>query len=404
MDDDVHECAETPRRLSDTPAEIVMYEPSASVTWVGNLIQGRSYKDGLGSFQELSIRQRAPLRVSIDLLTGDNFAVVDEPSLTTVQSAIGGLIQRANDAGHRSGGSIDYESSVTHSVEQAALSLGLSARYLGARARADLAVQRNAAQQTLVAHFVQKMFTIAVELPQAPGDFFSDELTADLLERQVDAGNIGPDNLPVYLASVTYGRMLTYSLTSTHSEHRMRAAIAASYNGVAGGASGYSEAELQETLAQENVKVTAIGGEGQNVVSLISAGNLKAYFTTDAPLTSARPISYQLNFLGDNALARVSETTDYTLRECEAVATSGIISDFEVDNEAWTVVGGTLLDAFRERIPNAPSGNWVITAEDLGSGTTYFRAPAKFLGSKSAYYGGKLSYWRSWFVPPGHFD
>ncbi|HUG40221.1 MAG TPA: VCBS repeat-containing protein, partial [Longimicrobiales bacterium] len=45
--------------------------------------------------------------------------------------------------------------------------------------------------------------------------------------------------------------------------------------------------------------------------------------TTDAPLTSARPLSYQLNFLGDNTVAKVSETTTYTRRECSPKPASG---------------------------------------------------------------------------------
>lgn len=311
-----YQCTETPYSITDTPREIVMYEPNASIMWVGNLIQGASYKDGQGSFQELSIRQRDTLRLSIDLLTGDNFAEVPSPSLTTVQSAIGDLIQRATDAGHRAGSSIDYEEQLTYSVEQAALQLGLSARYLGGKAKTELNVSRAANERTLVAHFVQKMFTIAIELPQQPEDVFSDELTQEIWDQQVAAGNVGPNNLPVYIAQITYGRTLTYSLTSSHSEHRMQAAISASYDGLVGGGSGYTEAELRETLGQQNIKVTAIGGEGQNVLDLISSGDLKAYFNEDAALTSARPISYQLNFLGDNSIAKVAETSEYTLREC----------------------------------------------------------------------------------------
>lgn len=310
-------CTETPYSLTDTPEALVMYEPNASIMWVGALIQGESYKGGTGSFQELPIRQRAPLKISIDLLTGDNSATVEDPSLTSVGQAIGELIERAHNNGHRSGSSIDYQERVTHSVEQAALSLGLSAKYLGASARASLSTSRKANERTLLVHFVQSMFTIAMELPQSPDAVFSDELTDALLQAQIDAGNIGRSNLPVYLASVTYGRTLTYSLTSTHSEARMKAAISASYDGLVGGASGYTEAELQETLSQQNIKVVSIGGEGQNVLDLISTGNLQAYFTEDAPLTSARPLSYQLNFLGDNSIAKVGETTSYTLRTCE---------------------------------------------------------------------------------------
>jgi hypothetical protein len=235
LQDVTYRCVETEYSLTDTPREIVMYEPNASIMWVGNLIQGDSYAYGVGGFEELSIRQRDTLRLSIDLLTGDNFAVVPNPSLTTVQSAVGALVQQAADAGHRSGSSIDYEEELTYSVEQAALKLGLSARYMGAKAKGDLSRSRSANERTLVAHFVQTMFTISIELPQSPADMFSEALTQAIWDQQVAAGNVGANNLPVYIAQITYGRTLTYSLTSTHSEDRMRAAISASYDGIAGG-------------------------------------------------------------------------------------------------------------------------------------------------------------------------
>ncbi len=323
-----YSCTSVPMSLRTTPQEIVMHEPNASIMWLGNLLQGKGYAAGTGSFKELSIRQRSPLKISIDLLRGDNFAIVENPSLTSVQAAIGQLIEKATLEGFRAGSSIFYEEARTHSTDQAMLKLGLSGRFLGFKAKADLAASRNANQTTLTAHFVQKMFTVSIELPQSPGDFFSSEFSPELLETQRAAGNIGPDNLPVYIASITFGRTLTYSLTSSFSEKRMRAAIQASYDGLVGGVNGYTEAELRSSLAQENIKVTSIGGEGQNVLSLISEGNLRAYFREDSPLTAAKPISYQLNNLGDNSVAKVSETTRYDRTECVAKTANPGVFDF----------------------------------------------------------------------------
>ncbi len=382
-------CSTVPYSLTSTPDEIVMYSPNASIMWLGNLIQGRSYVDGLGSFQEWSVRQRAPLRVSIDLLTADNFAVVDDPSLTSVQSAIGGLIQRASAAGHKAGSSINFEHTSSHSVRQAALELGLSARYLGSSAELELEVERNASQRTITAHFVQKMFTVAVELPQSPSDFFSEAFTAEVLAQEVARGNVGSDNLPVYIANIVYGRTLTYSLTSTHSESRMRAAIEASFNGLTGGGSGYSEVELRETLSQQNLKVQAIGGEGQNVLELISSGRLREYFAEDADLTSARPLSYQLNNLGDNSIAKVGETTSYNLRTCEPFG--DIVSGFETDTEGWGVRGDAT-DPIRTD-DDAQVEQWSLRATDNGPDDFLFRAPGKFRGDKSEWIGGELRYW-----------
>lgn len=319
VSDVTYECTTTPYSLTRTPEEIVMYSPNASVMWLGNLIQGKSYASGLGSLQELSIRQRAPLAISIDLLRGDNFRVIENPSLASVQSAIGELVDAAEQAGHKGGSSATYTMERTHSTEQASLNLGFSAHYLGAKARGDLEYENNASETTITAHFVQKLFTVSVELPQKPSDFFNAELTDGVLQAEIDAGNLGSDNLPVYIANISYGRILTFNFTSSYEEERVRAAISGSYEGIEGGASGYTEGELRDTLSTAKIEIASLGGDSANIRELIKTGNLKSYFEDDPSLTSARPISYQLNNLAPgNPIAKVTETTTYNIKECTA--------------------------------------------------------------------------------------
>ena len=315
-----YSCTSTKYNLTETPREIVVFSPNESVMWLGNLIQGRGYKDGLGSFTELSIRERAPLKISIDLLTGNNFKEVDNPSLTSVQSAIGELIQEATDSGLINSSDAVYSEKITHSVEQSALKLGISANYMGASATADLDFAKNAEETTLTAYFYQKMFTASIELPPSPDDFFNDDFTQDKLDTLIADGSLGDDNPPVYIANIAYGRILMYNFTSNAEEELMRVAITASYEGVNGDVSGYTEADIRNTLNTAKIEVTALGGQSSNITSLIRDGNLRSYFDDDPALTSATPISYQLNQLKvGNPIAKVSESTDYYVRECEFI-------------------------------------------------------------------------------------
>ncbi len=316
--DNAYTCTYTPYDITRTPREIVIFSPNASVMWLGNLIQGRGYKEGLGSFEELSIRERAPLKISIDLLTAENSRVVENPSLTTVQSAIGELIQLATESGLVGSSDATYTEELTHSTKETALKLGISGKYMGFSASADLAYNGSADERTLTAYFYQKVFTASVELPSTPANFFSNAFTQEKLDEAVAMGDIASDNLPVYIANVAYGRVLMYTFTSTHSEERMRAAITGSYQGITNSIEGYSSAELSETLSTAKISVTALGGNNDSVEALIREGNLRSYFVGDTALTAARPISYQLNNLGDNSIAKVSETTRYSIRTCEA--------------------------------------------------------------------------------------
>ncbi|MGB0496229.1 MAG: thiol-activated cytolysin family protein [Kangiellaceae bacterium] len=384
-----YECTSTQYNLTETPQEVVIFSPNESVLWLGNLIQGNGYRDGIGSFTELSVRERAPLSISIDLLTGNNFRVVEEPSLTTVQSAIGELVQQATDDGLVNSSEATYSEKITHSVEQSALKFGISANYMGASATADLEYDENAQETTLTAYFYQKMFTASIELPPTPDDFFSDDFTQDKLDALLVDGSLGEENPAVYIANIAYGRILMYNFTSTAEESRIRAAITASYEGTSGGGSGYSEAELQSTLSEAKIEVTALGGESGNITALIREGNLRSYFDDDPALTSATPISYQLNQLKvGNPIAKVSESTDYAIRECtfiedtaepigERIKVELIDVDIEYDCDAFdpgdmygnfSINGTTVFNLSESDTRNVSSGDAFVIADGNNDG------------------------------------
>jgi hypothetical protein len=310
-------CSVTEASITRNPQEIVTYSPDSEIMWLGSLIQGRGHRDGLGSLLELPIRQRGPATIAIDILFSDNTRVVEWPTLASVGQAIGELIDEAQAAGHRAGSSIYFNQTESHSLEQSALKLGLSARYMGYSVRTSLETSRTASSSTLLATFTQKMFTTSMVLPQAPRDVFGPDFTEELLQEQVERGNIGPDNLPVYVGSITWGRLLTVTMTSSHSADEMKAALSASASFPGGSAGGSLSAEHKAVLDDSEIKVVAIGGHAQAAIDLIRTGKLSEYFKEDAPLTTARPISYVLRNLGDNTIAKVSETTEYAIRECE---------------------------------------------------------------------------------------
>lgn len=183
-----YRCTTTPYSMTRTPDRIVTLNPDVEILWVGSLLQGKGHLGGIGSLGELPIRQRAPMKLSIDLLTADNARTVNNPSLSTVTSAVGELIQAAQDGGHTAGSNIFYTKETTHSLTQAALAMGLSANYMGATIKATLSTDISDETRTVTAYFVQRMFTVSMELPQTPGDVFSDAFTGDLLQQQINRG------------------------------------------------------------------------------------------------------------------------------------------------------------------------------------------------------------------------
>ena len=314
---DTHEyaCTSTEYSLTKTPKELISIDPDASVVWLGNLIQGDSHTQ-VGSLQELPIRDRAPMDISIDLLRGDNYRIVEQPSLITVNAAIGELIEDAVNAGHEASTDVYFESREAHSTEQTSLDLGFTAEYLGGRAETSLSVDTRGEEHTFFAYFIQRAFTVSIELPTAPHDMVSNAFTQTALDALKGRDDIGEKNPPLYISSMTYGRVLIYKMTSTDSKQRIQAAINASYNGLTGGGSGYTEAELQKTLSTARIEISAFGGNQANIEALIRTGELRSYFTGDTKLSSMRPISFELRNLQDNTVAHITRTTEYNVKQC----------------------------------------------------------------------------------------
>jgi hypothetical protein len=314
IDGDMFVCTTTPYSLTTTPEDIVTLNPDVEVLWVGALLQGDGHLGGIGSLAELPIRQRGPLTLTLDLLSGANTQTVASPTVATVNQAIGGLVETAALAGHRSGSNIFYTSETTHSLDQAALKMGLSASYMGSTVKTSLSADLSDESRTVTAYFIQRMFTASMVLPQNPEDVFSSEFTQEMLARETTDGRMGPGNLPVFVSSVTYGRILMFSFTSTSTEAKIKATLNVLYNG--GDFGGELDSELQSVLENAQIRVVTVGGDAQQALDLIRENNMGAYFTSDAPLTTARPISYTVRNLDDNVIARVSETTSYNLEQC----------------------------------------------------------------------------------------
>lgn len=310
-----YDCSVSHFSITETPDEITIFSPDSEIMWLGSLLQGSGYARGLGSLAELPIRQRAPLTIFIDLLTEDVTRNISDPDPASVATALGELVDQATTSGHVAGSSIHFNQKTTYSLEQAALDLNISVNYLGNNVRSSLSYDSTVEENTLTAYFTQKMFTASVVLPQTPEELFSDNFTQARLEEQINLGRVGPENPPTYISNIVYGRMLMLTMTSTHSVEEMQAALTASRASIG---SGSIDGSHLQVLSNSEIKVTTVGGVDEGVENLITTGQLGQYFAADAPLTSARPLSYTVRNLADNSIAKVSETTEYAINNCTA--------------------------------------------------------------------------------------
>jgi hypothetical protein len=310
-----YECTVTQYTLESSPDKIVTFNPDAGSLWVGSLLQGQGYVNGIGSLTELPIRERAPVKLFMSLLGPGVTKEVTVPNGANVQQAVADLVTQAKQQNTPVPATIDYKKQVANSSEEFMLKLGFSVKYMATSVKGKLDVNRKANETTVMAYFIQNAFTISVVTPQTPADWFSSDFTPDDLREQERQGRVGQGNLPVYVSDISYGRILMVSMTSSDSETDIKAALDFAY---AGGASVdvNTEAKYRRVLGSADIRVTSIGGDDAAVLRLIKDGNLDDYFSAPADLATMRPISYQIRDVAGNRTAKFGETTTYNLQQC----------------------------------------------------------------------------------------
>ena len=245
--------------IMETPEKIVTFSP-VNGFWLGGLVQERGLSLGLGSLQEIQVpaTKRAELLISSDLPMGNNFRNIKDPSATKVSSAIGELMQAGNKI--KWGGARDLKIVDNSSSEEAAYALGLNARYAGAEVKAALSSSRKTSERTITAAFIERAFTVQADFEgrSRRQAFFDADFTVADARDLVKTKQVTPTNLPAFIKSVTYGRIMLFTMTSTVSESEMRAAINASYHG---GFSVEVDAKMSDKLKKASYKlnVTTLG-------------------------------------------------------------------------------------------------------------------------------------------------
>ncbi|HTO73820.1 MAG TPA: thiol-activated cytolysin family protein, partial [Gemmatimonadales bacterium] len=322
-----YSCTSVPYSITRTPTDIAIYNPDIDILWPGALIQGKSHVAKVGSFLPLTIAERSPLNVSIPgLPTGTNFRQVTQVDQAHVASAIGDMVGSATLNGLEAPSLSTFEMRTYDSDQQFALQAGLSGKYLGFKAASSGSIDRVSSERTVAVQFYQRMFDVVVAPPQTPGAIFSGDFTPARLEEQERLGRIGPDNLPIYVSQVTYGRMMMFALTSTASESEIRRTLNASYQFVTGQAGLSLDQQERKVLEESKIAITSIGGNDSATAAMIRSGDWRQYFTASAPLDKAAPLSYTFRNLGDGSVAKVTESTDYDIKTC--VETSSLPAQF----------------------------------------------------------------------------
>ena len=324
---------------------IVAVGANATALKPGMLVQGAGVRDG--SLSTIGLR-RSPLSLSVNLALENPSRTVDEPNSATLQEAIASL-QREADT--RLGSlpvvpaSINFQAQSAYSYEQAMLAAGISLSYDAVFASGSVSAafseESSLSQTTVIVKLMQPMYTIsfADDALAEPASFFHPDITQGDFDRQVQLGTMGAGNQPCYVQSVTYGRMLVYTMTSTEAEsaQELRAAAQASY-GAWEGSGSYNERQRQ-LVSNSSLEVQVFGGTQEDALDGIRAALRDGDFSEflrPVPATTAVPLSYRINDLKNRQPAVIGDATRFSIRQCEPAS----LFRFTVSLDSVSVVDG----------------------------------------------------------------
>jgi thiol-activated cytolysin len=301
-----------------TVTELAGFNPNIGVIWPGALVQGDSLSSGI--LAAINV-ERTPLTLLLSTLgipsgvsvTPQKFLNVFHPNAASVEAARSDLVQQ----GFVVPAKLAQVFKQFYSLDHAMMELGASASYLGSSIKAQLSSEKFSSQSNVMVAFTQEYYTIAADAPTSPISYFGETVTKETLQPYSDT-SVNP---VTYVQSVTYGRLALLLATSTVSYDDLERSISAAVRFATGSADAHYGDSEKKIVTESDVKMLLLGGKPDSALVLIPTTQEALTAMSqwlNQPITSTPkdiqlgvPISYRVNYLRDNQVARLSFTTSY---------------------------------------------------------------------------------------------
>ena len=244
---------------------------------------------------------------------------VDEFKYSTVSDKIAVLLD--GQSGEVKGTVADFTYTVreTSSREAFLFNVGLDARFPMKKIEAQLALDKSQETNTVILEFRQVFYTIGIDDPETMYALFRDGKDAEDPENQ-----ISPDNPPLYVSNIYYGRQVFFKAESNHSTSDIKASLEAAYGGLPGNVKLSSGFTRSEVLNESSVWYIVRGGNATEALKPINSGDtyqgVLDFIAEGGSWSQANPgapIAFDLKYLQTRAPARMAFTADFIRKNCE---------------------------------------------------------------------------------------
>jgi len=317
----VTQCARMTRSLSANFDDVMILQPTRGTIFPGSLvIADRSLKDG--GPRSIPSLARAPINLRVDLpgAANDGSFSVEQPSEANVRTALNGILSGWNNSGSYREGQADTNRStsniaVSFSRDQTAIGLGFDSNWVQGPLSGLLNSNSNLENTVATLLVKQVFYTVSVDAPESPSGFFADGANAGQAQSAFSSTSV-----PAYVSSVSYGRLMMIRLKTERPVWAAEAAAALKYAAGLGNVHPSSKPRYDNILATSEITASTVGVGGLVTTDTVTAADI-ARRIKGGPMAYSKanagvPVSFTVNFLKDNATARLGATTQYSSQDC----------------------------------------------------------------------------------------
>lgn len=313
-------CENTPKDISSDFYDISILNGISGIIYPGALVRvNQDLATGRPSPVPFK-RKEIILNINLPGLQDKSKLNIKNPTNSEVHSAIDKSLDYwfNNCPGYSIISKQQITTSDSFSDDQTAITLGFHLSWASADIKSSLKKSSNTAKTCVISMYKQIFYTVSLDIPQTPSDFFSDNVTVNDLKQIVNNENpLG------YVRSVDYGRtyFIKIESTSINSEVYLQNALKGSI------ANQKIETDFdiktQEVLKTSKISIIILGGnatEGAKIIKCATLSELNKVLSENAELRKDNlgvPVSYTVAFAKDNSVAVVSTTTAYVEKKYE---------------------------------------------------------------------------------------
>jgi len=343
--------------------EMLALDPTSDVIYPGAMLKGETIPTG-EYVPIVTDRSKITLSVSLTNISGSPVVIIDNPKLSSVREGIKRILDQ--EVTGATPARINFEITQVYSQEQLNLALGANYRSAATKVSSSFNFEQSTFSNKFVLKYLQVYYTIDMDLPAEPSDLF---------KRLPDINSLG-STAPVFVSTVTYGRMILYTIESNYSKTEIDAAFSASF--ASGG--GTIDAEYQKIISESSIKALVIGGSGEDAAQVVNGPeDVYNYISNGGNYSSnspGAPLSYKLRYLKEGTpVARVVLASEYFIRSCDLA-----YPVFEIEISAFRCTGcqdgdGSAAELFGSIVAQAvkddnfigPQARWRYTRSNIFS-------------------------------------